>query len=345
MKRALVATLALAVGCAPGERGASEAERIAALERERDRLRGRLAQLAAGDALRRQAPAGDVLLGVPTSLARSLVAKVMTGLVDGVTLVLHDIHVRKQATVKKVVTLGSYELDVTIDEVRATLKTGTPELAFGGNRIDVKLPVRLDRGAGRARVRFRWDGRNVAGMVCGDMDVTRDVSGNVRPATYPVRGALLLSAEATEIVATPRFPELKVKLVVEPSAASWAAVEQLLDEKTGTCGYVLEKADVKGRIQEVVGRGFVVRLPTERLKPVRLPAAVRRSVAVADRSLALDVKLGGLGITPEMLWLGAVTEVDRGAGPLDHGPGTGRAFTTKYWVSPKQLVGTPTCCS
>jgi hypothetical protein len=312
-----IAALALAAGLACRASGEAErrreATRIRELEQRRDALRARLAELVAADEVRKDLPPGDVLVGVPTSLARDLVERLTAGLVDRVTLVLHDIKVRKQATVKKLVTLGTFDLDVTIDEVRATLKAATPTVAFGGNQVSVALPVRLDRGAGRATIRFRWDGRNVAGMLCGDMDVTREVSGSVAPATYPVKGTLLLSARATELVATPRFPELKVKLVVRPSPESWATVEQLLDEKTGTCGYVLEKVDVKGKIEEIVGRGFVVKLPTEKLGPVRLPAAVRRAVTLEGRSLAMDVKLGGLAITPDTLWLGAVTEVDRAA--------------------------------
>jgi hypothetical protein len=120
-----------------------------------------------------------------------------------------------------------------------------------------------------------------------------------------------LSAQATEIVADPSFPRLRVTLQVVPSRESWDAIQQILDEKRGTCGFVLDRVDVRGRVEELVGRGFRVTLPTEKLKPVRFPASVQRSVSVQGRQLALDVALGGLAITEEMLWLGAVVQVNR----------------------------------
>lgn len=308
----LLSAAALTCGpAAPPVDLARERIELDALTRERDALSARVAELVEQDPRREKMPAGDVLLGIPTPLARDLIERVLTGLVDQVTLVLKDITVRKRDTVKKLVTLGEFDLNVHIQEVRATLKPGTPRIDFGGNRVQVALPITLAEGHGEARVRFRWDGRSVADMVCGDLDVTRQVSGSVEPNTYALEGALTLSAEATEIVASPKFPKLRVKLKVLPSGQSWDAIQQILDEKQGTCGFVLDRVDVRSRIEQIVGRGFYVTLPTEKLKPVRLPASVQQSVSVQGRPLDLAVSLGGLAITEDMLWLGAIVQVNR----------------------------------
>ena len=90
-------------------------------------------------------------------------------------------------------TVGHFVLDVDIKEIRALLRPGEPELQFGGDKIGIKLPVRVARRAGAtANVRFQWEGKGIAGAVCGDLDVSPDVSSDVAPATYTVEGEFLL---------------------------------------------------------------------------------------------------------------------------------------------------------
>ena len=61
-------------------------------------------------------------------------------------------------------------------------------MRFGGNRIAIALPVTVASGGGKATIRFKWDGKNVSGAVCGDMDVEQVVTGSVKPDRYPVAG-------------------------------------------------------------------------------------------------------------------------------------------------------------
>lgn len=288
--------------------GAAET-RIRALQAERDVLRARMEALAAKDARAAGIPAGDVVVGVPPVFIRSVAERVLAGAVDRVTLTLRGLSVHKSDVVKKLVTLGTFEVDVAIDEVRGTLEPGVPKLSFGGDRITAVVPVRIASGTGEARVHLKWDGRNLAGVVCGDLDVTLPVTGTVVPETYTVSGSVVLSVEGKELVATPRFPPLSVKLRVKPSAASWAAVQSILDAKRGVCGFVLDRVNVKGRIEELVGHGFDVTLPTERLKPMRLPAGIEESVTLGGRRVSLQVRPGGLTLRPEMLWFGAGIQV------------------------------------
>lgn len=316
---ALAAAAALAA-CGRSDRTTPQQlrEQIAALEKEREGLRMRLDAAMKGDPLLEGMPTQPVRVGVPTELARDLITRVVTGFVDQVTLELKNLKVHKAGSVKKVVTIGQYELDVLIHRVSGKLKTGSPELTFGGNQVKLALPVTVASGSGRATIRFKWDGRNVSGAVCGDMEVTQEVSGGVKPASYPVSGGLELRATTREILAQPRFPQIKIRLNVQPSAESWAAVQKLLDEKTGVCGYVVEKVNVLKIVQGLIDRGFNVRLPTEKIKPMAIPVGIEPTMQVRGKPVELAIKVGELAITERMIWLGADVRID--APPLASAP-------------------------
>jgi hypothetical protein len=302
------------LSCGREDRTTPEKTRAAieAIEMERETLRGRLDELMADDPLLEGMPDTPVRVGVPTSLARDLVQRLAAGFVDQITLEIGDIRVRKRGSVRRVVTIGDYELDVTVDRVKCRLETGTPEVTFGGDRISLALPVTLASGSGEATVRFRWRGRNISGAVCGDMDVTQKVTGRVRPARYPVSGSLRLAATATEIVAEPRFPRLRVRLRVEPSEESWGALQAILDDRTGVCGFVLDRVDVLGVVRRIVDEGFDVRLPTEKIRPVAVPVGIEPTMVVRGQPVVLGIRVGGLAITEHAIWLGAHVSVEIG---------------------------------
>ena len=304
---ALAAAAALAGACGRSDRTSPKElqQQIATLEAERDSLRAKLDTLMAADPIIQGMPTTPVRVGVPTSLAEELITKVVSGFVDQVTLELKNLKVKKTGTVKKVVSIGQYDLQVQIHKVTGKLKTGRPEMKFGGNKVSLELPVRVVSGSGRATIDFKWDGKNVSGAVCGDMEVQQEVTGGVKPASYPVAGALLLSATTREILAAPQFPTIKVNLKVEPSTESWAAVEKILEDKEGVCGYVVEKVNVLRIVQALIERGFNVRLPTEKIKPVAIPVGIEPSMKVKGQEVELGIKVGQLAITEKMIWLGA----------------------------------------
>ena len=315
--RAAAATLAvlsaLVASLACGREGRQAPDQIRAdiqaLEKERQSLRERVGDLMANDARLKGMPDTPVRVGVPTTLARDLIQRVVAGFVDQVTLDLKNLKAKKSGKVKKVVTLGQYDLKVDIHRVSGRLKTGKPEVTFGGDKVSIALPVTVASGSGRATIRFKWDGKNVAGATCGDMEVTQDVSGGVRPDTYPVAGSLVLTATAKDILAQPRFPLIKINLKVVPSEESWAAVQKILDEKTGLCGYVVEKVNVLGIVQKLIDKGFNVRLPTEKIKPMAVPVGIEPTMQVRGEPVALAIKVGELLITEDVIWLGARVSV------------------------------------
>jgi hypothetical protein len=301
----------LALGCGRDDRTtpAELRQQIDALQKERGELRERVDVLLQDDPLLEGMPTKPVRVGVPTALARELITKVVTGFVDQVTLELKNLKVKKAGTVKKVVSIGQYELQVQIHKVSGKLKTGTPELSFGGNQVKLALPVTVASGSGNATINFKWDGKNVSGAVCGDMEVTQEVSGGVKPAEYPVVGGIELTATAREILASPRFPVIKIRLKIKPSEESWAAVQKLLDEQTGVCGYVVEKVNVLKIVQGLIDRGFNVRLPTEKIKPMAIPVGIEPTMHVRGQPVELAIKVGELAVTEKMIWLGADVSV------------------------------------
>jgi len=303
----------IALGGACGRKDAASPEqmkaRIEALGHERDLLRAKLGDLIANDRRLAGMPSNAVRVGVPTTLVRTLVERVGQGFVDSVTLKLTNLKVHKSGTIKKVIPIGEFDLNVAIDEVTGELKTGKPVVKFGGNRITVALPVQVVRGTGNATIDFKWDGKNVSGAMCGDMDIHQKVSGSVKPDRYPVEGGLLLTATTTQILASPKFPEVKVNLKVEPSPESWAAVQQILDSKEGVCGFALDKVNIRGVLEELLGKGFGVRLPTEKIKAIAVPVGIAPTMTVRGEPVTIGVKLGHLAITEHMIWLGAEVSV------------------------------------
>lgn len=287
-------------------------EKIAALEKEIPELRKKLGDLVNTDPRLRGMPTSGVRVGVPTTLTRTMIERLVTGFVDSVTLKLTGLKVKKAGTVKKVVTLGEYDLNVVITEVTGQLKTGKPTVTFGGNRVQLALPVRVASGTGNANITFKWDGKNVSGAVCGDMSVNEDVGGAVKPDEYPVSGALILTAKAEHILAAPRFPVVKINLKVDPSPESWGKVQSILDAQTGVCGFVVDKVNIRGVLEGLLGKGFNVRLPTEKIKPLAIPVGIAPTLKVRDEVVRIGVKVSELTITEHMIWLGADVKLEEG---------------------------------
>jgi hypothetical protein len=184
--------------------------------------------------------------------------------------------------------------------------------------VGLSLPVRVASGSGNANIDFAWDGKNVSGAVCGDMKVNENVGGKVKPDEYQVSGALHLVATARQILASPKFPVVKIRLKLDPSPESWATVQAILDAKGGVCGFVVDKVDIRGVLEGLVAKGFNVRLPTEKIKPMAVPVGIAPTMKVRDETIRIEVKVSDLAITEHMIWLGA--DVNLGDAPPPASP-------------------------
>lgn len=277
---------------------------VAALQTERNALKARRDELAATDSQFKDLPPTPVKVGIPARLARDLIAKVLTGFADQASIELRNLSALKTGTITKVVTLGEYRLQVNADRVSARLKPGPARVTFGAEGVAIALPVSVTSGSAHATVTLTWDGRNVTGLVCGDMKIARDVTATVIPATYSLAGRLSLQATATQIVITPKIPPLRIHVHFKPSDESWAAVQQILDDKKGVCGFVLDQVDAMGAARDAVDRGFHVTLPLDRIPPMAFPVGIQPGIDVKGRRLDLRVQVGTLAITEDMIWLG-----------------------------------------
>lgn len=290
----------------------TEAE-IAALRAQRDALAQRLTAAIAknGEASVKDAPRGGIMIGIPTSFTRSIVQQVVTGLFDGMTLTLKNLKVHKEGAVKAKMVfskkeVGSFVLDVAIKQVQGILKPGAPELQFTTNRIGVGLPVRLAHGEGVADLRFQWDSKGLAAnTVCGDVDVTKTVTGGVVPQDYRLEGAFLFSAKGESVTLRPEFPDLAVRIFVAPSEQAWGVVDEVVKEQRKGCEIALGKVDIKAQIAKILERGFNVKIPQKILKPLRLPAGVTQSLEVQGVKLPVTVKFTGVLVARDRVWYGA----------------------------------------
>lgn len=276
------------------------------LQTEQDSLRARSTSLVESDPRIQKLPQGDVVLVVPTVFLRSVIERVFEDVVGNVKLSLRGLKAHIAKSVKKVIPIGDFVLDIDIHEVRGLLSPGQPELRFGGDRVAMTLPVRLREGRGEATLHFVWDGKNLADLTCGDLDVTQKVNGTVIPADYTVSGAMNVRTRGNQIVCTPEFPETRLLIRVKPSQASWDSVNAILAEKHGVCGWVLDMVDVPAMLSGMLEeKGFKVKIPMNKIPAFVMPAGVRDSVRVGDRTLRFETRTNSLRLDAEAIWYSA----------------------------------------
>ncbi len=285
-------------------------EEAVRLERVRDGLRAELAGLIANDPRLSEAPPGGVLIGAPAPFTSRLAHQLVGGLLEHTEIHLTDLRVRKKGSVRVKtlfgrMTPGEYSLEVRVSEIRGRLGADEPEIHYEDDRARVSVPATIREGRGRATIRFRWESKGLAGLACGDVDVTEKVEGRVVPRTYPVDGALELVLEGDTVTAVPRVPDLEIRLAVEPSKASWRAVDRILESQGLRCRTALKLVDVPKALEGLLGRGFKVKIPGRIFKPIRLPAGFRNSVTLEGTTYALAIEPRGLEAVQDVLWYGA----------------------------------------
>jgi hypothetical protein len=329
VKRALVvpgvvAALAAAAAGAwlarhPALPPAPTAQELAALEARRDRLQRELdALIEQDDQGLGRAPEAGVLVGIPTRLTSSIIVQIVTGLFGETTLTLRDLKVALSKEVRARVllgerTLGRLDLRADIHEIHAALRPGAPEIAFGDRRVALTLPVRAVEGSGRATLHVRWNSTGLAGVVCGDLDEHVQVS--VVPADYRLGGTFLLATQGHDLVLTPDFDHLDVRLVLKPGDETWKFVDQVVAGRGAVCRAALERLDPRAQIEKLLAKGFKARIPKKIFKPVRLPAGLQRSLELQGVRLTLQVVPTGLSIDDDRIWYGAEVRAARSASP------------------------------
>ena len=100
-----------------------------------------------------------------------------------------------------------------------------------------------------------------------------------------------------------------MNLKVQPSSESWEKVRAIIESKGGLCGFVVDKVNIPGILERLVGKGFNVRLPTEKIKPMAVPVGIEPRMTIQGRDITLGVKNVDLAITEHVIWLGADVDV------------------------------------
>lgn len=284
---------------------------IEALKAERVKLQDELRSLLPDDARLMEAPRGDVLIGLPSALVESVAAEALLGPLRNVRLSLKDVvKVERSDEVQTrtflgAMTLGRYDLTVHVQEVNAVMKPKAPKFTFGANRIAVDLPVTVEAGDVKARLIFKWDGRNLAGVVCGDLSGEHDLRASVPSVPVRLRGRFDLEARGERLIVKPRLAPVEIAFKVEPRQTTWDFVDELIESKNAVCEAALRKAEVGQKVRDLVSRGFKVTLSTPWLHELALPASFRDTLDVSGTSAGLVIVPTGVSITKTRIWYGA----------------------------------------
>jgi hypothetical protein len=292
-----------------GESELSAAERH--LQALRHRLEERIARESHVNEVLKLSAQSDVVVGLRSALVEDLVQEVAKRYLDRVELDLKlDQEVDETREVEVSTPLGrmkagEWRLRMVIHRVRGALRTRTPKVRPAeGNRLALRIPVVLEGGQGDATAHFEWDAAGVAGVVCGDFEVTRRVRGRFLSDEYALNGQFELVAGPQTVLVQPVFPRTRFNLRVDLAEASWADVRLALEEQDeiGKCGLAIEPDDILQKLKARLAEGFDIPLPRSLFRPVDLPAGVRQSVSVEDTQVDLSVRTEELRVTGDAVW-------------------------------------------
>lgn len=289
--------------------------RIAVLKTERSKLQEELRLALRNDAKLVEAPKGDVLIGLPATLVETLVAEALTGPLKNVRMQLKDVvKVERSDEIKAktfmgMMTLGRYELSVNVQQVDAVMRPKTPKLTFGSNRIAIDLPVSIEAGAVKANLVFKWDGRKLAGIVCGDLTREHDLRAAIPPVLVRLQGRFEVEARGEQLIVKPVIAPLDVAFQVEPQQRTWDFIDDLIESKNAVCEASLRKAAVGQKVKDLVARGFKITVPSHWIHSMTLPASFRDTFDVQGTKTGLSITPTGVSITKTRIWYGATLKL------------------------------------
>ena len=259
----------------------------------------------------------DVVAAVPSEAIEEVLSRALTEGINGLELRVRNVkvHVEKQVRTRLLLlktTVGTFDLDVLLRDVQGSIASGgPPEVSVGQGRISVDARVKVQKGVGKTQLRFRWNAKGVAGAVCPDLDVTRELEGALVPLTFHLRGSVAFRLEGSALVIDPSWPDQTFRLRLRPSIDAWKAVLQLIDEQPGACRVALRTANVVGSLRELVEKGFVVHVHTARLKTARVPLELTGTVPFERGQLQFTASPTMLSLDERYVWVGSRFAVSR----------------------------------
>jgi len=312
-------------GCRTAPGPEVEAARLASLRRIYDDLHGRLEQAVAQDPLAKRvfADRGQVVVAIRSGLIEELAGTVAQRYLDRVSLDLTSVEARDEGAIHKDTFLGrmkvgEWAVDIDITDLRISLEAGKPKVSLrADDRVEIELPVDVKESEGRVSIRFSWDSKSLAKIVCKDFDLTRDLRGRVLPQRHVLSGALHIGSAGDSLSLTPLFPDRKIPLKVDLTPSSWEAVEAALrtQNTTDRCGTLMKPDNLVARLRELAAKGIKVGIPESIFRAAHLPAHLEQAVKIGDRTVNLTVKSEGLTVLPQLLWTSASAHVRQLAPP------------------------------
>ena len=266
------------------------------------------------------AESAEVVLALPEEIIHDLFHEITRNYFDRVELNLapDDLQVNEDGELRVntflgKLTAGEWKVHLDIHRLRGVLSAGVPKVSVSGtNRIRMVVPAHLQRGSGAATMKFEWDPKGLANLVCNKFTATQDLSGDVVPREYTLKGEFVVSAGEDNLMADPEFPPDKFVVSVQPSENTWTAVREKLESQDTLfkCGLVFNPDDVVDKLKALGLRGFKVKLPRSLFRAVKLPASILKSVNVGSSVVRLSVRPNVLRVTPTTFWYSASVETE-----------------------------------
>ncbi len=306
----LVAALLLS-GCGwQSDRGA--AARIEKLTADYNQLHERFEKAVAREPLVSSAftDRGQVVLALRSGLIEELAGNVAARYLDRVTVDLGNMTARKSGRLDKStflgkMKLGEWEVSVELGTLVGHLRAAPPVVGLRPpDLIDIELPVDVEETPGDAVLHFSWDSAGLANAVCKDFETTLAIKGRVVPQRHTLKGALRLANTGGRLTETPLFPDRQIRVALDLTPASWAAVEAALrsQDTTSKCGMFTKASDGLSFLRGLTAKGILVRLPDSIFRAVDLPAKLQESVMVNKTPIGLRVTAESLRIETATLW-------------------------------------------
>lgn len=316
--RAAVSTLALLAlpGCSTPRSDTARAGRIQALRARQGQLWTLLERRIAPDPVLQEVlqQEAEILVVIEAPLLRALLKHVAARYLDRVELNLPlgaKVDASGEVRVNKLgreIHAGTWTLHLVIHRIRGVLAAREPVVSLEDERhIGLRLPVALQGASGSATLRFEWDSRGLANVVCRDFTIERKLEATAEPTVETFSGSLAVEAQGPSLHARPTFKDVPYTVRPVPTPESWKVIEAALAEQDSftKCGIALDPETMLPKLRERLATGFPVRLPRKLFRAFELPASLSTSVDHEGRTLALAVSPAALRFAHGALWYGS----------------------------------------
>jgi hypothetical protein len=274
----------------------------------------------------------DVVMAIRTDFVESLLAEVAHQYFDDVVLDLKAVRANADGEVHSKtpfgrIKVGEWRLATTVESLRGRLQAGHPRLRLAQDRLEVDVPVVVRPAPGRIALAFEWDSSGLANVVCRDFELARVLEGRVVGQQHRLEMVIRLASGDGFLSATPELADRGVKLRVDLTPESWAAVERELSgqDRLARCGMLLKPERVLAELHALAARGIEVRLPDELLRSVRLPTQFAQEVQLGTRSVELLLRRPSLRVDGGLVWSTARVSAKAEARQPGDEPGASRA--------------------